>query len=89
MLNKSSRYEVVRVQTVWTLRRRHISCASACNRIATLRTAQSQYLLRHHASVSMSLTRLDCSDGRNPHGSIRTKAEIQTRDPSVLAVTRR
>lgn len=56
VLNKSSRYEVVRVQTVWTLRRR-ISCATACNRIATLRIAQSRYLLRHHASVFMSLIR--------------------------------
>ena len=53
---------------------------------ATIHTASSCFCF--HVSNTLGI-RLDCFDDRNPHGSIRTTAEIRTRDPSVLAVTRR
>ena len=72
-----------------------MSCASACNRIATLRTyivsspvtvPTASSCFSFHASNALGIL-LDCSDGRIPHGSVRTAAEIRTRDPSILAVT--
>jgi len=58
----------------------------AVNSPVTLPTASSCFCF--HVSNRLGI-RLDYFDGRNPHGSIRTTAEIRTRDPSVLAVTRR